>query len=81
MIYIRVKRKKSTYFVHCDPDETILEVKAKLQTLSDSPIHTQRLILLSTHQVLDDARTLAQQKVGNDAIIAMTLRKSILCLT
>ncbi|KAI5062493.1 hypothetical protein GOP47_0023032 [Adiantum capillus-veneris] len=76
MIFIRVKRKKSTYFVHCEPNETILEVKAKLQTLSDHPIYTQRLILLATHQVLDDARTLAEQKVENDAVIAMTLRKS-----
>ncbi|KAH7372799.1 hypothetical protein KP509_17G021900 [Ceratopteris richardii] len=76
MIFIRVKRKKSTYFVHCDPTETVLEVKAKLQTLSDYPIHSQRLILLATQQVLDDARTLVEQKVQNDAVIAMTLRKS-----
>ena len=32
-VYIKVKRKKSTYFLHIDLSETIGEVKAKLQEL------------------------------------------------
>jgi hypothetical protein len=32
-VYIKVKRKKSTYFLHIDLTETIGEVKAKLQEL------------------------------------------------
>lgn len=32
-VYVKVKRKKSTYFLHIDLTETILEVKAKLQDL------------------------------------------------
>lgn len=74
-MYIRVKRKKSTYFVDCDPSETTLQVKAKLQNLTSNPIRNQRLILLSSYQVLDDTRTLAQQKVENDVVVAMTLKK------
>ena len=32
-MYIRVKRLKATYFLHVEPTDTILEVKAKLQDL------------------------------------------------
>ena len=32
-VYIKVKREKSTYFLHIDLSETIGEVKAKLQEL------------------------------------------------
>ncbi len=32
-VYVKVKRKKSTYFLHIDLTETILEVKTKLQDL------------------------------------------------
>ena len=32
-VYIKVKRRKSTFFLHIDLSETISEVKAKLQEL------------------------------------------------
>ncbi|CAM6101567.1 unnamed protein product [Calypogeia fissa] len=62
-MFIRVKRKKTTYFLHCDPTETVLEIKQKIQALSDNPVDCQRLILLSSQLVLEDNRTLADQKV------------------
>ena len=34
-MYVKVKRKKDTIFLHIDLNETILEVKAKLQELVD----------------------------------------------
>ena len=34
-MYIRVKRKKMTMFLHVEPTDTILEVKQKLQELVD----------------------------------------------
>lgn len=74
-MFIRVKRKKTTYFIHCDPTETVLEIKQKLESLTDHPVGDQRLILLSTEQVLEDTKTLAQQKVENDAGVALTLRQ------
>eukprot|EP00250_Pteridium_aquilinum_P003119 c1344_g1_i1 orf=83-385(+) len=75
-MYIRVKRKKTTYFIHCDPSDTILQVKTKLLTLTDTPVRNQRLILMDSHHVLDDARTISQQQVENNAILALTLKKS-----
>ncbi|XP_026443900.1 uncharacterized protein LOC113344057 isoform X1 [Papaver somniferum] len=62
-MHIRVKREKTTYFVQCDPTETILDIKQKLHTLIDQPVNDQRLILLETGHVLEDSKTLADQKM------------------
>ncbi|KAL2920449.1 Elongin-B [Bienertia sinuspersici] len=74
-MYIRVKRSKTTYFIQCDPTEKTLEIKNKLHSLIDHPVHDQRLILVETGDVLEDSKTLADQKVENDAVVALTLRK------
>ncbi|XP_073152837.1 uncharacterized protein [Henckelia pumila] len=74
-MYIRVKREKATYFLQCVPSETILQIKEKLQELIDKPANHQRLILMSNQEVLDDSKSLADQKVENDAVVALTLRK------
>lgn len=63
-MYIRVKRSKTTYFLQCDPTETILDIKQKLQPLVDHPANDQRLTLVETGDVLDDLKTLADQKVS-----------------
>ncbi|XP_024401451.1 uncharacterized protein [Physcomitrium patens] len=74
-MFIRVKRKRTTYFLHCDPSECVLETKAKLQLLSDVPVHNQRLVLVVPQPiVLDECKTLATQKVVNDAVVALTLK-------
>lgn len=62
-MYIRVKRNKTTYFVQCDPTETTLDIKQKLQNLIDQPSNNQRLTLVATNDILDDSKTLAEQKV------------------
>ncbi|KAG0464535.1 hypothetical protein HPP92_020171 [Vanilla planifolia] len=74
-IYIRVKRHKTTYFIQCDPTETTLDIKQKLQELIDQPCSNQRLTLVTSSEILDDSKTLAEQKVENDTIVALTLRK------
>lgn len=77
-MYIRVKRNKTTYFIQCEPTETILDIKQKLHVLIDQPVNDQRLILMSdgqSGQLLEDQKTLADQKVENDAVVALTLRK------
>eukprot|EP00252_Welwitschia_mirabilis_P022686 TRINITY_DN6217_c0_g1_i2.p1 TRINITY_DN6217_c0_g1~~TRINITY_DN6217_c0_g1_i2.p1 ORF type:complete len:104 (-),score=36.44 TRINITY_DN6217_c0_g1_i2:76-387(-) len=74
-MFIRVKRKKTTYFVQCDPTETVLEIKQKLHSLTDHPVEDQRLILLPTEQILEDSKGLAHEKVENDAVVALTLKQ------
>ncbi|KAJ7955668.1 Ubiquitin-like protein [Quillaja saponaria] len=74
-MYIRVKRSKTTYFIRCKPTETILNIKQKLEELVDQPVTNQRLILHGSKEVLEDSKTLADQKVENDTVVALTLRK------
>ncbi|KAG2274836.1 hypothetical protein Bca52824_057391 [Brassica carinata] len=35
----------------------------------------QRLLLMSTEEVLEDSKSLAEQMVENDAVVALTFRK------
>lgn len=63
-MYIRIKRHKTTYFIQCDPIETTLNIKQKLESLIDQPVVDQRLILMGSGEVLEDSKTLADQKVG-----------------
>lgn len=62
-MYIRVKREKTTYFIRCKPSDKILDIKQKLQELIDQPVNDQRLILPGTGEILEDSKTLADQKV------------------
>lgn len=68
-MYIRVKRSKTTYFIQCEPSETIFNIKQKLHALIDKPVNDQRLILVGTGDVLEDSKTLADQKVEKKLII------------
>mmetsp|Transcript_18554 Transcript_18554/g.25718 ORF Transcript_18554/g.25718 Transcript_18554/m.25718 type:complete len:102 (+) Transcript_18554:351-656(+) len=68
-MYVRVKRQKQTIFLHVEASETVLELKQKVQALTDQPADEQRLFLEGN--LLDDAKSLAELKVGNDAIIAL----------
>ncbi|XP_066398171.1 uncharacterized protein [Miscanthus floridulus] len=74
-MYIRVKRNKTTYFIQCEPTETALSIKQKLHSLIDQPPINQQLFLWPSTDVLEDSKTLADQKVENDSIVALALRK------
>lgn len=69
-MYIRVKRKKQTFFVHVEPTDSILEVKQKLQELTEQPPENQQLWSKGGVQ-LEDAKKLADLKIENDDIIAL----------
>lgn len=71
-MYVRVKRLKSTYFLQVESNETVLEVKQKVQALTDQPADEQRLHLDGVN--LEDAKSLAEVKVENDAILALTYK-------
>lgn len=45
-MYVRVKRQKTTYFLHVEPTDTVLEVKQKLQELVDKVSVAATLLLL-----------------------------------
>mmetsp|Transcript_20682 Transcript_20682/g.24860 ORF Transcript_20682/g.24860 Transcript_20682/m.24860 type:complete len:94 (-) Transcript_20682:713-994(-) len=69
-MYVRVKRLKTTLFLHVEPTETVLEIKQKVQALTEQPADEQRLVYEGI--ILEDAKTLAENKVGNDAVLAVT---------
>ncbi|KAG2483485.1 hypothetical protein HYH03_017667 [Edaphochlamys debaryana] len=68
-MYVRVKRLKTTYFLHVEPTDTVLEVKQKLQELVDQPPESQQL--WKGQAVLEDARKLMDLKVENDDVLAL----------
>lgn len=68
-MYVRVKRQKTTYFLHVEPTDTVLEVKQKLQELVDMQPESQQL--LKEQFVLDDAKKLNDLKVENDDVLAL----------
>mmetsp|Transcript_30945 Transcript_30945/g.63853 ORF Transcript_30945/g.63853 Transcript_30945/m.63853 type:complete len:95 (+) Transcript_30945:64-348(+) len=69
-MYVRVKRRKQTFFLHVEPTDTILELKSKLQDLVEQPPEKQQLLKDTT--VLEDAKKLADLKVENDDVLAVT---------
>lgn len=92
-MYVRVKRSKTTIFLHVEPTDTVLEVKQKLQELVQQVLcilrddiispccmlmasmtvqapETQRLYLEKS--MLEDAKQLAELKVENDDVLALT---------
>jgi len=68
-MYIRVKRKKLTIFLQVEPTDTVLEVKQKLQSLTEQP--PEKVQLVKEEQALEDARKLSDLKVENDDVVAM----------
>ncbi|MED6114580.1 hypothetical protein PIB30_081658 [Stylosanthes scabra] len=72
-MYIRVKRSKTTYFIRCKPTDKILDIKHKLQELVDQPANNQRLIVPATGEVLEDLRTLADQKMLPLVLTVLTI--------
>lgn len=72
-MYVRVKRKKTTVFLHVEPTDTVLEVKQKLQELVEQPPEKQQLFKVNT--LLEDAKKLVDLRVENDDILALTFQQ------
>eukprot|EP00755_Sulcionema_specki_P009902 Sspe_Gene.44973::Locus_22133_Transcript_2_3_Confidence_0.250_Length_556::g.44973::m.44973 len=61
-MYIRVKRKKQTIFLHCEPGDTVLSVKEKITLITNVPASDQRLLLQK--QNLEDTSSLHDCGIG-----------------
>lgn len=72
-MYIRVKSNKSTYFIQCEPTETPLSIKQKLHSIIDQSPSNQQLVLLATNDVLEDSKTLAEQKVPTCLAVSLLI--------
>lgn len=69
-MFVRVKRKRTTIFLHVEPTDTILEVKQKLQELVDQSPESQQLFKNGT--LMEDAKKLSDLKVENEDVLAVT---------
>eukprot|EP00759_Apiculatamorpha_spiralis_P012515 PhF_6_TR19531/c0_g1_i1/m.28502/K03873/TCEB2; transcription elongation factor B, polypeptide 2 len=63
-MYVRIKRRKQTVFLHCDVNETITAIKGRVQLILGVPPTHQRLLL--GKQVLEDHATLADCGIDKD---------------
>ena len=79
-MYIRVKRLKTTAFLHVEPSDTISSVKSKLLELLQTPPSNQQLYKNGT--LLEDSRSLADLKVETDDVLELALKKEgpLVCL-
>ncbi|CAI5517130.1 unnamed protein product [Closterium sp. Naga37s-1] len=75
-MYVRAKRRATTYFLYCEPSQKVLQVKQNLEVLCGQAAGDIRLVLLHSNATLDDNRSLAEQRVENDAVVALTYRLS-----
>ena len=71
-MHVRVKRKDTTFFLNVAPTDYVLEVKQRLQDLTERDPSEQQLI--KGRAVLDDAKSLAEQRVENDDVIALVFK-------
>ena len=39
-MYVRVKRKRQTIFLHCEPSDTILSLKKKIQAINNVEVRS-----------------------------------------
>jgi transcription elongation factor B subunit 2 len=72
-MYVRVKRFKTTSFLHVEPTDTISSVKAKLQDLLQQAPERQQLYKDST--LLEDDRSLAELKIETDDALTLVLQQ------
>ncbi|KAL0487667.1 UBX domain-containing protein [Acrasis kona] len=74
-MYVRIKRKKQTYFLHCENTDTIKSLKEKITAINNTPYENIQFHNSMDHeQVFQDETTLQQGNIGNDAIIVMVYR-------
>lgn len=71
--YVRVKRKKTTYFLEVEPALTVLEVKQKLQEHCEQPPECQQLMKKKTvgWVALEDSKKLADLDIENENVLAL----------
>ena len=72
-MYIRVKRLKTTAFLHVEPTDTVASIKAKIHDLLQQPPDNQQLYKDGT--LLEDGRSLVELKIETDDVITLALKQ------
>ncbi|KAJ1485287.1 hypothetical protein T484DRAFT_1945935 [Baffinella frigidus] len=73
-MYVRVKRGKQTIFLHCDPQDTILSLKKKVEAINGLAPEKQRLMLVDDKVAYDDNKTVRECKIEDRDVIALVYK-------
>lgn len=74
-MYVRLKRKNQTIFLHVEPNNTFLQIKQRIgEIVSLDPVNIQ-LIASDKKRDLVDVATLSDQEIRNDDVIYMCFIK------
>ncbi|KAG2385622.1 hypothetical protein C9374_003437 [Naegleria lovaniensis] len=71
-MYVRIKQFKTTIFLHCDPIDTVLQLKERINQLLNIPENHQRLYAAVGDDELPNEGTLEDLKIENDAVLYLT---------
>lgn len=71
-MYVRIKQFKTTIFLHCDPIDTVLQLKERIKQLLNISEEHQRLYAVVGDDELQNDATLEELKIANDAVLYLT---------
>ena len=76
-MYVRIKRKHQTIFQTVNPSDSFLSLKEKISPLvKEAPEDIQLWASVDQQKELADLATLADQDIGNDAVVYMVFKLS-----
>mmetsp|Transcript_2034 Transcript_2034/g.3794 ORF Transcript_2034/g.3794 Transcript_2034/m.3794 type:complete len:113 (-) Transcript_2034:113-451(-) len=66
-IHLRIKRRGSTVFLVCYPEQHVVEVKEKIAKIFMRPVDSFRLIYKD--MILDDDASIRAQQIGSNDVV------------
>jgi transcription elongation factor B subunit 2 len=74
-MYIKLKRQRTTFFIHCEKDDTIKSIKEKIQAINKVPVDRQAIYVTKEgDEPLSDDTKLADAKIYNDSIVYLVFK-------
>eukprot|EP00931_Biecheleriopsis_adriatica_P113573 TRINITY_DN88681_c0_g1_i1.p1 TRINITY_DN88681_c0_g1~~TRINITY_DN88681_c0_g1_i1.p1 ORF type:complete len:119 (-),score=32.04 TRINITY_DN88681_c0_g1_i1:83-439(-) len=71
-IHLRIKRRQSTVFVLCYPEQHVISVKEKIATIFKRDISTFRL--LYKDMILDEEASIRSQQIASNDIVHLVFK-------
>mmetsp|Transcript_25745 Transcript_25745/g.89663 ORF Transcript_25745/g.89663 Transcript_25745/m.89663 type:complete len:114 (-) Transcript_25745:93-434(-) len=68
-IYVRAKRQNETVFLSCEPGDTMMLLKTKLQEITGTDATSIRILGLDRLTIFEDESTVADHQLKDNAIV------------
>eukprot|EP00617_Octactis_speculum_P013465 CAMPEP_0185763188 /NCGR_PEP_ID=MMETSP1174-20130828/22145_1 /TAXON_ID=35687 /ORGANISM="Dictyocha speculum, Strain CCMP1381" /LENGTH=103 /DNA_ID=CAMNT_0028445199 /DNA_START=13 /DNA_END=324 /DNA_ORIENTATION=- len=75
MMYVRVKRRNQTIFLHVEPQDNFMVLKQKCAEINNVPPSSVLLIEGETKRELADLASVSDSEIENDAVLFLVLKK------